>query len=185
MLVSLYKPYQLLSQFNTNPDQPQQRTLAALDLPPFLKPLGRLDYDSEGLLLLSDEPGAEARFFHPTAHIAKTYLVQIEGRMQPDELALLRAGGLEIRVAKKPHRCQPSPVTVVQPPDWLPQRDPPVDLASAGRSSWLELTLQEGKNRQVRRMTARLGYPTLRLIRIQIASWTLETLRPKEWIVLS
>jgi len=170
----------MLSQYNPNPDYPEQRTLPVEFFAMGLKPLGRLDYDSEGLLLLSDKEEAEQQLMNPKKKQCKVYLVQVEGMPSEDALLELREGGLMIRVAKKDHHCAPAKATLLKgSPDWVWEREPAVDTAS--ESSWLELTLTEGKNRQVRRMTAKVGHPTLRLIRTQIAKYALGDLAPGEW----
>lgn len=180
MIVLYHKPYRMLSQYNVNPDMPDQRVLppelAALQV----APIGRLDYDSEGLLLLTDQPQLERALLAPERQCPKTYLVQVQGTPTDDTLAPLRDGTLTIRVGKKPHHCAPANASILpQPPTTLWPRHPAVDPHSP--TSWLTLTLTEGKNRQIRRMTAKLGYPTLRLIRQRIDTYTLEDLAPGEW----
>jgi len=149
-----------------------------------LKPVGRLDYDSEGLLLLSDDAEVERELLHPGKKQKKKYVVQVQGVPSEDSLNLLREGGLVIRVSKKEHVCAPAAARRLESdPEWLWERNPPAD--SANQISWLELTLTEGKNRQVRRMTAKIGHPTLRLIRTQIAQHHLGELESGEWKVLN
>ena len=182
MLVLFHKPYQMLSQYNENPDHPEQRPLPSEFAKMGLKPLGRLDYDSEGLLLLSDSPRLERTLFHPNAQMKKTYLVQVDGTLDAEQIRLLEQGGLEIRVNKKPHQCAPALVELLPTaPSYIQERTPPVDLHAASRASWLSLTITEGKNRQVRRMTAKLGCPTLRLIRTHIGPYTLANIAPGTW----
>lgn len=181
MIIALNKPYGVLSQFNQNPDYPDQLTLLSLNLPPQMMPVGRLDLDSEGLLLLTDEPGLEEKLLAPENKHRRAYLAQVEGK--PDMVAIeqLRAGGLEIR-GHTTRRCRVK--LLPEAPDLAP-REPAVDPAAAGRSRWLHLELTEGKNRQVRRMTAKVGYPTLRLYRVSIGDFQLTDLAPGEWRVIS
>ena len=183
MLILFNKPYQMLSQFNPNPDYPEQRTLPPALAELGVLPLGRLDYDSEGLLLLSDEPGLEREVLHPDRQHTRTYLVQVDGTPTEEAVDLLKRGGLEIRVGKKRHVCAPVQVQMLSgPPEWLWERSPMVDEASERRSSWMALTLTEGKNRQVRRMTAKIGCPTLRLIRAQVLEYEVEAIRSGEYV---
>lgn len=169
----------MLSQFNENPDYPDQRCLAQVGLPSGVFPLGRLDYDSEGLLLLSDERQLEQRLLDPVHQHPRSYLVQVAGSPTSETIDSLRHGGVEIRVNKKPHLCRPVEAQLVDQPAWVWPRSPAVDPNTP--SSWLELTLTEGKNRQVRRMTAKLGHPTLRLIRTSIMDYSCEGLSPGQW----
>jgi len=181
MLILYNKPYHVLSQYNSNPDYPKHKTLAECGLPVSLEPVGRLDYDSEGFLLLSNDPKV-GEMLHPKFKHPRTYLVQVDGAPSNDSLELLRKGGLEIRVGKKGHTCLPVEVRILESaPDWLWERNPAVDESADQRSSWIELTLREGKNRQVRRMMAKIGCPTLRLIRTSILEYKLGTLKPGEW----
>lgn len=162
MVIAFHKPYGVLCQFT--PDQPGQRTLAGFGFPAGVYPVGRLDLDSEGLLLLSDEPGFNNRLLDPKTAHPRTYLAQVEGIPTPDALARLERGGLEIQG----YRTLPCGARLPDPAPDIPPRDPPVRFRQAIPTSWLELRLTEGKNRQVRRMTALVGFPTLRLIRIAI-----------------
>lgn len=166
MVLAFHKPYGVLCQFT--PDQPGQRTLADFGFPPGVYPVGRLDMDSEGLLLLSDEPGFNNRLLDPARGHPRTYRAQVE--RVPDEAALgkLRRGGLVIQG----HRTLPCRVSVLDPAPEVPPRDPPVRFRKEIPTAWIELTLTEGKNRQVRRMTAAVGFPTLRLIRVAIGGYT-------------
>ncbi len=175
MLIALYKPYDMLSQFT--PDCEGQRTLALCGLPATVYPLGRLDRDSEGLLLLSDEPGLNTRLLDPERGHSRTYHAQVEGQVDETAINRLQAGGLEIRG----HRTRPCRVRSIFP--LHPDRDPPIRFRATIPTSWIELTLIEGKNRQVRRMTAAVGFPTLRLIRVSIETLHLADLRlaPGEW----
>ncbi|GAB4181488.1 MAG: pseudouridine synthase [Terrimicrobiaceae bacterium] len=163
----------MLSQFT--PDHPGQRTLAECGLPASVYPLGRLDRDSEGLLLLSDEAGLNSRLLDPTAGHPRTYLVQVEGVVTDRALAELGSG-----VLVQGKKTLPAYARCIDPS--LPPRDPPVRFRKAIPTSWLEITLTEGRNRQVRRMTAAVGYPTLRLIRVQVGGYQLPNdLAPGRW----
>ena len=181
MIIAFNKPYGVLSQFNENPDKPGQKTLADFDLPPEFHPVGRLDMDSEGLLLLSDDPGYERELLRPAKAHKRTYLVQVDGQLDKDAIREITAGGLQIQN----YETQPCRAQLLATPRQLPDRNPPVDPASDKRSSWMLITLTEGKNRQVRRMTAKIGYPTLRLLRVSIGEFDLESLEPGKWAFLS
>ena len=159
MVIAFHKPYGVLCQFTR--DQPGQRTLADFGFPPGVYPLGRLDLDSEGLLLLSDEAGLNNRLLDPVAAHPRTYHAQVEGIPVPEAIRRLTAGGLAIQG----YRTRPCRARLLGADTAVPPRDPPVRFRQAIPTSWLELTLTEGKNRQVRRMTAAVGFPTLRLIR--------------------
>ncbi len=172
-LILFNKPFNVLSQFSG--DGPPGSTLAAYVKVPGVYPAGRLDKDSEGLLLLTDDGALQARIAEPKFKLAKTYLVQVEG--EPDEAALaqLRRG-----VLLKDGMTRPAQASRIDAPA-LWDRDPPVRFRKSVPDSWISLTITEGKNRQVRRMTAAVGFPTLRLVRWQIGEWTLEGLAPGEW----
>lgn len=162
MVIAFYKPYGVLCQFT--PDQPGQRTLAEYAFPAGVYPVGRLDMDSEGLLLLSDEAGFNHRLLDPKTAHPRTYLAQVEGMPTTEAITRLARGGIDIQG----HKTRPCGVSMPDPQPEFPPRDPPVRFRKAIPTSWLELRLIEGKNRQVRRMTAAVGFPTLRLIRIGI-----------------
>jgi 23S rRNA pseudouridine2457 synthase len=164
MVIAFYKPYGVLCQFT--PDQPGQRTLADFGFPAGVYPVGRLDMDSEGLLLLSDEAGFNNRLLDPKTAHPRTYLAQVEGVPTAEAVAKLARGGIDIQG----HRTRPCEVWMPDPQPEFPPRDPPVRFRKAIPTSWLELRLIEGKNRQVRRMTAAVGFPTLRLIRVGIGA---------------
>lgn len=177
MLLAFHKPYGVLCQFT--PDQPGQRTLAEFGFPADVYPVGRLDLDSEGLLLLSDEPGLNHRLLDPAAGHPRTYLAQVDGRPDPASVARLAAGGIPL----KTHRTLPCRVRLREGGDepTFPPRVPPVRFRKSIPTAWLECTLHEGKNRQVRRMTAAAGHPTLRLIRTAIGRLELGDLAAGEW----
>jgi 23S rRNA pseudouridine2457 synthase len=166
-LILFNKPFQVMCQFSAHP---QRQTLADYIKTPGVYPAGRLDADSEGLLLLTDDGKLQHRISHPKRKQAKTYLVQVEGEPADDMLERLR-NPLDLGdfVTQK---CE---VKHVAAPDWLWPRDPPIRERQNLPTSWLTLTISEGKNRQVRRMTAAVGLPTLRLVRIAIGPFSLAT----------
>lgn len=176
--VVLHKPYGVLSQFTE--DVPGQATLRAFDLPPGVYPAGRLDRDSEGLLLLSDDGPFIKRLLDPARGHPRTYLAQVEGI--PDDAALDRLrGGVDIRVGKDLHHTLPCAVERLDAEPDLPPRDPPIRYRAEIPTTWLRLTLTEGKNRQVRKMTAAVGHPTLRLVRVAIGALALGDLPQGAW----
>jgi 23S rRNA pseudouridine2457 synthase len=181
MLLALHKPYGVLSQFTPEPGS-AWRTLADFGLPQGVYPLGRLDADSEGLLLLSDEPGLNSRLLDPVHGHRREYWVQVE-RIPTDEALRQLAGGVKIG----DHHTQPCAVRRLEPAPNLPPRVPPIRERKNVPDCWLGLELTEGKNRQVRRMTAAIGHPTLRLLRVRIGALTLDSLGlpPGKWRELS
>ncbi len=172
-LLVFNKPYRVLSQFTGSPDQ---RTLAAFIPVPDVYPAGRLDYDSEGLLLLTDDGRLQARIADPRHRLAKVYWAQVEGEPDEDALAALAMG-----VVIDGRRTRRAAARRIDPPPELWPRDPPIRMRKSVPDSWLELVLREGRNRQVRRMTAAVGHPTLRLIRAAVGPWTLDGLAPGQW----
>jgi 23S rRNA pseudouridine2457 synthase len=177
MLLALNKPYGMLSQFTPEPDS-HWRTLAELGLPPRVYPIGRLDADSEGLLLLTDEAELNERLLHPRHGHEREYWVQVERVPTDEALAQLAAG-----VTLGGFQAQPCRVRRLLPPPAMPPREPPIRFRKNVPDCWLALELTEGKNRQVRRMTAAIGHPTLRLIRERIGSLRLDqlALAPGQW----
>lgn len=169
MLLAFYKPFDVLSQFTQ--EHPSHHTLAEFGFPPDVYPIGRLDRDSEGLLLLSDEARWNDLLLNPKHGHSRTYHAQVEGVITDEALTILRAG-LDLGDFKT-RRCEAARL-----PDepGHPPRDPPIRYRKTVPTSWVELTLTEGKNRQVRRMTAAIGFPTLRLIRVAIGALKLDAL---------
>lgn len=178
MLIALNKPFDVLSQFTR--EVPEHRTLADLGLPPNVYPIGRLDRDSEGLLLLSDEARWTDRLLNPKRGHPRMYHAQVEGAVTDEALAQLRHGVRLKEFATLPCEARRADT------DYAP-RVPPIRYRAAIPTTWIELTLTEGKNRQVRRMTAAVGFPTLRLIRVQIGALRLDQLHlePGQWVVLN
>ncbi len=172
-LVLFNKPYGVLSQFT---DQQQRPTLKPFFGDDRIYPAGRLDFDSEGLLLLTDDGLLQHRISDPRHKLPKTYLVQVDGAIDDIAIKQLRQG-----VALKDGLTRPAKAKKVTEPSTLWPRNPPIRYRAAIPTSWLELTICEGKNRQVRRMTAAVGFPTLRLIRTQIGAWSLGELQPGEY----
>lgn len=174
-LILFNKPYDVLSQFTDRGTATVRATLSDhIDLPG-VYPAGRLDRDSEGLLLLTDDGRLQARIADPKFKLPKTYLVQVEG--EPDEGALER---LRTGVLLKDGPTRPADAARIDDPALWP-RDPPIRFRASVADCWIALTLREGRNRQVRRMTAAVGHPTLRLVRWQIGDWTLDGLAPGAW----
>ena len=178
----LFKPYGYLSQFTR--EAAHHKTLG--DLYPFPRevyPVGRLDMDSEGLLLLTDDKSLNKKLLDPSYQHERTYWVQVEGI--PDEQALnaLRSG-VVIHISGKDYKTLPAEVFPLEASPPLPDRDPPVRHRKNIPTSWLELTLIEGKNRQVRRMCAKVGFPVLRLVRCRIGEWRIEGMKPGDVRVL-
>ncbi|MXQ06664.1 pseudouridine synthase [Alphaproteobacteria bacterium GH1-50] len=169
------KPMGVLTQFTDAKSPTERPTLSGFGLPPGVYAAGRLDRDSEGLLILTDDGRLQARIASPRARTEKTYLVQVEGDPNDADLALLRKG-----VTLKDGPTRPAQVRLIDPPD-LWDRDPPVRFRKSVPDRWLEITITEGRNRQVRRMTAAIGLPTLRLVRWRVGIWTLDGLQPGAW----
>lgn len=182
-LILFNKPFRVLSQFTDDrqkitPDN-QRSTLADWVSVPSVYPAGRLDYDSEGLLLLTDSGPLQHRIASPGKKLPKTYWVQVEGRIDDAALQALRRG-----VLLKDGKTRPARAQHLSTPDLWP-RTPAVRHREAIPTSWLSLTLTEGRNRQVRRMTAAVGFPTLRLVRYAVGEWTVDNLAPGEYRTLT
>lgn len=178
-LILFNKPFQVLCQFSPQPDR---ATLADFVKVPKVYPAGRLDADSEGLLLLTDDGKLQHDIAHPDHKQPKTYLVQVDG--VPDAASLAR---LQAPINLGDFTTKPCKAVQIAAPDWLWPRDPPIRSRADQPTSWLAITLQEGKNRQVRRMTAAVGLPTLRLVRSAIGGISLAShpLMPGEWMAVS
>ena len=174
-LILFNKPYGVLSQFTDARSPTPRPTLSKFVEVPDVYPAGRLDADSEGLLLLTNDGRLQSRIADPKFKLAKTYRVQVEGDPDDAALAPLRHG-----IRLKDGITLPAEVARIDPPQLWP-RDPPVRVRQTVPDCWLELTIREGRNRQVRRMTAAIGHPTLRLVRWSIGEWTLADLAPGTW----
>lgn len=171
-LILLNKPYQVLSQFR---DSDGRRTVAEFVSAQDVYPAGRLDYDSEGLLLLTNDGKLQARISQPNEKISKTYWAQVEGEASEDQLVALRGGVVLADGGAVAHVAR-----AIAEPSGLWNRSPPIRFRKSVPDSWIELSISEGRNRQVRRMTAAVGLPTLRLIRASIGPWSLDGLKPGE-----
>ncbi|KQM38871.1 pseudouridine synthase [Sphingomonas sp. Leaf10] len=174
-LILLNKPYGVLSQFTDRGTDGARATLSDHVAVPGVYPAGRLDRDSEGLLLLTDDGGLQARIADPRFKLAKTYMVQVEGARDDAALDRLRRG-----VTLNDGPTRPAEVAAIDPPE-LWERVPPVRFRKTVPDHWLSITIREGRNRQVRRMTAAVGLPTLRLVRWRVGEWTVEGIAPGEW----
>jgi 23S rRNA pseudouridine2457 synthase len=178
VLIAFHKPFAVLSRFTG--DGSPNRTLAEFNFPPRVYPIGRLDADSEGLLLLSDEPEWNQRLLHPKRGHRRVYWVQVERIPTPNALARLQRG-----VLIQGRKTLPCRASLIEPPPEIAPRDPPIRFRKNVPDCWIELELVEGRNRQVRRMTAAIGHPTLRLVRVQIGQLSLGNLPAGSWVVLS
>lgn len=173
-LVLFNKPFRVMSQFRDSGDKV---TLSSYFDDPSLRVAGRLDYDSEGLLLLSNDGRLVQKITHPRFTLQKTYWAQVEGELTGDALEQLRTG-----VMLKDGKTRPAKATLIDEPAGLWLRDPPIRYRESIPTTWLELTITEGRNRQVRRMTAAVNFPTLRLVRARVGDWSLGELKPGEWV---
>lgn len=178
VLLAFNKPYGVLSQFT--PDGSPNRALVEFGFPKDVYPIGRLDADSEGLLLLTDEAGLNTRLLHPKNAHEREYWAQVERIPTPETLTELSRG-----VTIQGHRTLPCRVWLLDPQPIIPPRNPPIRHRKNVPDCWLGLELVEGKNRQVRRMTAAIGHPTLRLLRVRIGEYRIGELPPGEWRELS
>ncbi len=178
-LILFNKPYGVLCQFTdakgADPAAPPRPTLSDFIDVPGVYPAGRLDLDSEGLMLLTDDGRLQARIADPRHKLAKTYLVQVEGEPDAAALEALRRG-----LRLKDGMTLPAQAERIAEPALWP-RDPPVRFRKTVADCWISLTIREGRNRQVRRMTAAIGHPTLRLVRWQVGEWSLDGLQPGTW----
>ncbi|MGQ5522414.1 rRNA large subunit pseudouridine synthase E [Chitinimonas sp. PSY-7] len=171
-LILFNKPYGVITQFS---DHAKHQTLSHFIEAPGFYPAGRLDTDSEGLLLLTDDGKLQAHIADPRHKLAKTYWAQVEGIPDETALAALRKG-----VDLGDFVTRPAEAELIEPPALWP-RNPPIRVRKQIPDSWIALTIREGKNRQVRRMTAKVGLPTLRLVRVRVGDWTLDNIAPGEW----
>ncbi len=178
MLIAFHKPYGVISQFT--PEGSGQRTLAEFEFPAGVYPIGRLDADSEGLLLLSDEPGLNTRLLHPRHTHAREYWAQVERIPTPEALQALTRG-----IAVHGRRTLPCRAWLLEPQPDIAPRTPPIRFRKTIPTAWITLELVEGKNRQVRRMTAAVGHPTLRLLRVRIGRFHLDDLPAGRWKFLT
>jgi len=177
VLIAFHKPYGVISQFT--PDGSPNRTLAEFNFPKGVYPIGRLDADSEGLLLLSDEAALNQQLLHPRRGHRRIYWVQVEKIPTPEALAELEKG-----IVVQSRRTLPCRARLLEPQPEMPPRTPPIRERKTIPTAWIAMELVEGKNRQVRRMTAAIGHPTLRLVRVRIGDFELAGLPAGEWKIL-
>ena len=177
MVILFNKPYGVLSQFTP---EAGHRALDEFGFPPGVYAAGRLDHDSEGALLLTDDGRLVKKLLDPKFEHPRTYLAQVDGQITPEAVRQLSKG-----VIIKGYRTLPCKAEIASPPEGLWERVPPIRYRAAIPTSWVRLTLIEGKNRQVRRMTAAVGFPTLRLIRVQIGNIALSELQPGQWRIIT
>ncbi|WEK36634.1 MAG: pseudouridine synthase [Candidatus Pseudobacter hemicellulosilyticus] len=177
----IYKPFEVLSQFS--PEAGKQTLKDHFKVPPDVYPVGRLDFDSEGLLLLTNDKQINHRLLNPSFAHEREYLVQVDGAITAEAIRQLETG-VTISVDGKPWPTRPGKVILYEQAPVVPERYPPVRYRKLIPTSWISLALTEGKNRQVRKMTARTGFPTLRLIRIRIGQLTLADMQPGEMMEL-
>lgn len=178
LVIAFNKPYGVLCQFTR--DQPGQKTLAEYGLPKGVYPLGRLDMDSEGLLMLSNEPAMNGSLLKPSNAHPRAYQVQVEGIPNQRELDELCEGKIVIQG----HHCLPCKACIIDPRPEIPPRVPPIRVRREIPDTWISITLTEGKNRQIRKMTAAIGHPTLRLIRVSIGGFSDPSITAGQWRIL-
>jgi 23S rRNA pseudouridine2457 synthase len=179
MLVLFNKPYNVLSQFTDHKSPTKRLTLSDFISIKGVYPAGRLDKDSEGLLLLTDNGKLQHKIAHPNQNKDKTYWVQVDGAINQYAINML-ANGIQL----KDGLTRPAKVRIITPPViW--NREPPIRSRKEIPTTWIELIISEGKNRQIRRMTAAVGFPTLRLIRTQIEKWKLDKLQPGQYVIIN
>jgi 23S rRNA pseudouridine2457 synthase len=180
MIILFNKPFNVLSQFTDKSNYANERQTLSnfIDIKQVYS-AGRLDLDSEGLVILTDDGRLQSKISSPKFKVEKTYMVQVEGIPKEKDLRALRRG-LEL----KDGLTKPAEVETIQEPTWLWDRNPPIRVRKSIPDSWIELKIKEGKNRQVRRMTANIGFPALRLIRTSIGEWKLGDLKPGDFEIL-
>tara|TARA_B100000767_G_scaffold115008_1_gene109732 strand:- start:123 stop:662 length:540 start_codon:yes stop_codon:yes gene_type:complete len=174
-LIGLNKPFGIICQFSGD-----SNTLSDYVDIPNVYPVGRLDKDSEGLVILTDDGKLQNLISHPKYSKMKTYIVQVEGKISKTAIKCLQKG-----VHLKDGNTKPAIVKIIPKPNWLWERTPPIRMRKNIPTSWIEISISEGKNRQVRRMTANVGFPTLRLIRTKIDQWNLKGIKPGSYVTLS
>lgn len=175
--IVFYKPFNVLTQFSPIGDK---LALNQFDFPAMVYPVGRLDYDSEGLLILTDDPSLNAKLLSPENRHWRTYLAQVEGIPKTEQIQQL-CQGVAININGKSYQTLPAKAKILENEPNLPQRFPPIRYRAAIPSTWIQLKLREGKNRQVRKMTAKVQCPTLRLVRYAIENLTIEGMQSGEW----
>jgi 23S rRNA pseudouridine2457 synthase len=175
---AIFKPFQVLSQFSSKEGKPALKDY--FKFPKEVYPVGRLDYQSEGLLILTDDSALNQLLLHPSHLHEREYLVQVEGEIDQPALDKLKSGVL-IRVDGKLYRTRPCLAMKMPEPPSLPERNPPIRFRKEIPTTWIRMVLTEGKNRQIRKMTAQTGFPTLRLLRYRIGNLTLEGIGPGQW----
>jgi len=173
----IYKPFQVLSQFTSTDERLSLKDF--FKVAPDVYPVGRLDYDSEGLLILTNDQLLNHRLLNPAFAHEREYWVQVDGDIDEHAVDQLQSG-VSISIDGNKYQTKPCKAKKINQPDRLPERNPPIRFRKNIPTSWISLVLQEGKNRQVRKMTAKVGFPTLRLIRHRIAEVTIESLLPGE-----
>lgn len=178
----IYKPFQVLTQFGKEGDKAVLSDF--FDVPRDVYPVGRLDYDSEGLLILTNDKSLNQRLLHPSQAHEREYWVQVDGAVTTEAIRLLEAG-VTITVDGKAFRTSPAKASVFDAPPQVPDRNPPIRVRQHIPAPWIRLVLTEGKNRQVRKMTAAAGFPTLRLIRYRIGRLNIQGLQPGDMAELS
>lgn len=179
---ALHKPFNVLSQFTSEEGKKCLKDL--FELPRDVYPVGRLDYDSEGLLVVTNDPKVTSELLNPSLGHERTYWVQVEGLITLPALQSLRIG-VDIQVKGNQYHTQPCEVSLISQPEQVEERNPPIRYRKTVPDCWIRLIIREGKNRQVRKMTAKVGFPTLRLIRYQISDLSLGDLKPGEMKELS
>ncbi len=178
----VYKPFNVLSQFTS---QDGKQTLKDFfDVPPDVYPVGRLDYDSEGLLVLTNDKKLNQQLLNPVNAHEREYWVQVDGAVTQQAITALQLG-VSITVDGKTYRTKPSKVSLIETEPKVPERNPPIRVRKNIATSWIKIKLTEGKNRQVRKMTAAVGFPTLRLIRYRIGRCNMEGVMPGDMIIFS